>query len=149
MKYNFLKGLTNIKDVCKKEKKKWIYIVLLIVLGSFFFYWFQIRPANIRRFCLYQSTKDSKNLVVIDTSYKVCIIKKGLEPEPLFEEKPTEINTQEVDTSDLENSISDLQYQLEDTMKEQNRFIQEEFQNKANCESNGGRYQGNGLCSYY
>ncbi len=66
----------------------------------------------------------------------------------------------EQETKNLNNSIDnlpdtepqktiDMTQQFEDMRNSIIQSQQDERRNEANCESNGGRYQGNGTCVYY
>ncbi len=62
-------------------KENWFKISLLIILvisafGAF--YWFEIRPSEIRKYCLNASTPDSYNRDLFWNNYKVCLADKGL-----------------------------------------------------------------------
>lgn len=133
-----------------KENKMKIFLALSVLfLLTSWFYWFEWRPTKIRKVCSSEATKDRKGINVSNLRYSECIVKKGLKPEILFEEKKAENVVEKIDTSELDARISDLKSSLEDSIEEQNRKVEDEFQDQANCESNGGRYQGDGLCIYY
>jgi len=67
-------------------KKKSIYatsgVIGLLILSSIF-YWFELRPAQIRNFCsedTIQKGKEHKwDIKTYDIAYSICINKKGLE----------------------------------------------------------------------
>ncbi|MBF8250177.1 MAG: hypothetical protein HW400_778 [Candidatus Levybacteria bacterium] len=66
-------------------KYKKLFILIIIIVGTLLFYWYEIRPSNIRKSCEYQvfsknrySDTDSNN------SYRQCLIRNGLSPESIF-----------------------------------------------------------------
>jgi hypothetical protein len=64
-------------------KENWfkiaIIVIILIVIGGIF-YWFQLRPAQIRKECTENSYIDKKNQkYFLETSYSECLKKHGLE----------------------------------------------------------------------
>lgn len=64
----------------KKEKKVIIGIVLILIAG--WFYWFQVRPANIRSSCIKQLPGGFLSVGLSDeeleNKYKRCIRARGL-----------------------------------------------------------------------
>lgn len=133
-----------------KENKNRIFLILLILLlFSSWFYWFQYRPSEVRKSCAGEATRDIKIKRIENDRYRECLVKHGFKPESLFEETKTQPVTNEPNTNQIEGKIDDLKYSLQDSLEEQKQQIQDEFQNSANCESNGGKYQGNGLCTYF
>jgi hypothetical protein len=62
------------------NKNKLIILVLFLAVLSFFFYWFSIRPANIRKFCLEKSVSDSmRTASIVDVSDIDALEKKNYE----------------------------------------------------------------------
>lgn len=61
------------------KKNKVISILLFVILGAFLFYWFQLRPAEIKHECA-QIIKGNKNLYIsnINAVYEPCLHDKGL-----------------------------------------------------------------------
>lgn len=122
-------------------------IFLVLVL----FYWFQYRPSEIRRSCAEEAIKDINTATKVreNNRYRECLVKHGLRPESLFVETQAESVKETPDTSNVEGAIDDLKSSLQNSLDEQKQQMQDEFNNQANCQSNGGRYQGNGMCVYY
>jgi len=78
------------------DKKIYINTIILITITSFSFYWFQLRPSNIRKNCAQESTESAvlstqnyeqidtlkrqeKQSQLTDTFYKQCIKGQGLD----------------------------------------------------------------------
>ncbi len=64
--------------------KKPLLFLLIIVLSSFWFYWFQWRPTKIKSGCVSEvgkitsESKESWKMEEINWAYNVCLHKKGL-----------------------------------------------------------------------
>lgn len=97
------------------------------------------------------------SLVIISFSiayYFVIYLPKNEKTKSLYE---TQIKKLQKKTSDLQNSVDSLNYKrkvdydsiMEDTQNSIKEKLNQENQNKSNCESLGGRYQGDGLCVYH
>lgn len=58
-----------------------IIVVAALVLGGVFYYWFSIRPANIRRECLKVMGREPNfaNKITVG-KYEACLIEHGLNP---------------------------------------------------------------------
>lgn len=125
-----------------KNKKVYLYILGVLLLFGWF-YWFEYRPIEIRRYCAEEATKEFRNTQK-NNRYRECIAKRGLKPESIYNEEKTDTSTYQLDTSLIESEIEDLRNSLE----EQEYERQEEYQSQIRCESNGGRYQGNSACIY-
>lgn len=59
-------------------------IILILLVVSFLFYWFQIRPAKIRSYCNWsirygEDYREGLNLQNFELRYKSCMRSKGLE----------------------------------------------------------------------
>ncbi len=57
--------------------KTTLYLVSIV----FLFYWFQIRPAEIRKACvndLFQVKYDQAGVIVLYGRYNICLARKGL-----------------------------------------------------------------------
>lgn len=73
-----------IKEILKDKK---ILIIIVLILG--WFYWFQIRPAQIRKECLNivrQESKESEKYSRAQATvrYRTCLIDRGMKPEDLI-----------------------------------------------------------------
>ena len=74
--------------------KKILIVVFVFFLLSALFYWFQIRPAKIRSFCLdwvpKNVTDSGGNQIqgneAWNKAYRLCLVNKGMKPENLFNE---------------------------------------------------------------
>jgi len=67
----------------KKNKKIILQILLSLLLIAGWFYWFQIRPMNIRKSCVNEAMK-SYSEKRRNNAYRICLVKKGLSPESLL-----------------------------------------------------------------
>lgn len=65
-----------------KDKK--LLILLIIITGAFLFYWFQIRPAEVRKACYKKAIPENNNTAVQDHTYRSCLVEHGLKSEPLY-----------------------------------------------------------------
>lgn len=77
--------------------KKFLFnslLIIVLLMAGGMFYWFQIRPSNIRATCQEevknkaQATEEEKSY---DTSlannwYRICLASKGMKPEDLLKE---------------------------------------------------------------
>lgn len=73
----------------KFKQYKYIILILIVILG-FAFYWFQLRPSEIRKYCSnwaaqYNGTLIGDGVISIDqsgsrytTDYQSCLNEKGL-----------------------------------------------------------------------
>ena len=67
-------------------------ILAILFLVSGWFYWFQIRPAKTRNFCLNwvpKNVKDSQGNQIQGTeawnkAYRLCLVENDMRPEDLF-----------------------------------------------------------------
>lgn len=64
-----------------------IKIFLALILGCFLFYWFQVRPANIRSYCNWSvrwgpdkeaNSNNSRKPEIYEFLYKSCLRSKGI-----------------------------------------------------------------------
>lgn len=63
-------------------------IILLSILLTVVFYWFELRPATIKRRCIFEASKPKEGLKILDqflfsipdgmTDYEYCLHKNGL-----------------------------------------------------------------------
>lgn len=100
------------------------FVILFILLLTFIFYWFQVKPSNDRQ----------------------------RELESQLEQLQKQVKSQDRDYYDNSGNIDDLKNQVEEleySMEQAERDAEDEINNMNNCERNGGRWQGNGLCIYY
>lgn len=58
------------------KENKLIVILLIIILG-FAFYWYEWRPAQIRKECARKSSQFGGGF--LEQQYKSCLVKQGLE----------------------------------------------------------------------
>jgi preprotein translocase subunit YajC len=69
------------KAIINLLKKYW-WIVLIIIIGFGLFYWFQLRPAQIRRQCMYDVGGSClQNMITgsrCETQYKACLLRNGI-----------------------------------------------------------------------
>ena len=137
----------------KRVKKMVVLAVppVIIFVGSF--YWFQIRPSNIRKYCLNEvqksfgknpNTASNSVVIKINKRFRTCLAANGISPESLYEEPIYEPDpaVNELDTSPIENSIDDLKQSIQ----EENANREYEEQQRGRCEGGGGTYYGNGFC---
>lgn len=108
----------------KKKVLKVLFVTLLISFLAFGFYWFQIKPSNERQ-------KKLESQI------------EALQKQVKSQRNNTTDNSDEVDR--LKNQVQDMQ----DSIIQARQDAEDEANNAANCENNGGRYQGNGMCIYY
>lgn len=103
--------------------KNWLFLVV-ILLASILFYWFYIRVVNLRQ---------------KDLEKEVQILKKQIQSQ----------SQNDKDSDRFEKEIDNLKYQIEDSSRETQQYLEDELNNQANCERFGGKYQGGGLCVYH
>lgn len=79
------------KEILSKNK----YLIAALFVAVMLFYWFQIRPANIRKACneetkskLLAAQKEGKifNSVLVNGWYRLCLVNQGMKPEDLLKE---------------------------------------------------------------
>jgi len=61
----------------KIKKYKYIILVVLIILG-FLFYWYEIRPSQIRKRCSHHFSVDNRSLEAMEVFYKACLNSWGI-----------------------------------------------------------------------
>lgn len=67
-------------------------ILIIILIGSLivgWFYWFQWRPAEIRKLCLEEVKEKAKsgnisNKTDFNIQYRFCLVEHGLKPKSIF-----------------------------------------------------------------
>lgn len=66
-------------------KKIYLLLILLFILVSIIlFYWFQIRPAEIRKSCVEKALAKDVFDDEQNNYYRVCLVKNGLAPDSIF-----------------------------------------------------------------
>jgi len=70
----------------KVPKQHKSYLVILLLLTAWF-YWFQYRPVRIRRGCVVVFEETGGSLSRKNNAYRRCLAKKGLKPESLVVSK--------------------------------------------------------------
>lgn len=73
------------------KKQKALIIILIVFIATTLFYWYELRPANIKKACMQKGkeaatetvgtgggTKDIFHQEVLDTYYRNCTREKGL-----------------------------------------------------------------------
>lgn len=71
-------------------KRDFVLFSLAVILVSFVFYWYQIRPENIRKNCQIYAVKKTPangmnvNLKRRNNFYRECLVKNGRKPESLY-----------------------------------------------------------------
>lgn len=60
-----------------KEYKGIIIIVLILILGTF--YWYELRPTNIRKKCYNIATSGFSSVGNFNLNYESCLLDNGLE----------------------------------------------------------------------
>lgn len=134
-------------------KNKKVFILQFIIVGAFLFYWFQLRPAEIRKQCLKQvqakygtdmSSRPLEHFQGANNIFRKCLIDHDQAPVLLYSEPKSEPDpvVDQLDTSEIENSIDSLK----DTIEQQNADREYEEQRRGWCEAGGGVYYGNGSC---
>jgi hypothetical protein len=58
------------------------FVFLFLITGAF--YWFQIRPSDIRKNCLKYARNKSKYAVQGNNYYRICLTENGMQPESVF-----------------------------------------------------------------
>lgn len=75
-----LKTIMNMKDVSTKPRIVTSIFLIIIILS--YFYWFQIRPANIRRGCyreIYSALHKNVEIISpLELKYEYCLHKYGI-----------------------------------------------------------------------
>lgn len=106
-------------------KKETIIFLLGLLLLAGWFYWFQVRPTNIKQ---------------EELEKQINILQKQVELQGRNDSQ---------NTDELKNNIRDLEYEIENSKEETQQYLEDERSSESNCERFGGEYQGNGLCAYY
>lgn len=70
-------------------KDNWFKVVIVLVIIIGWFYWFELRPGNIRHNCLkrvfdLEEVEENQNSVRLNNNYRACLIKYKLKPESVF-----------------------------------------------------------------
>jgi len=77
------------------NKNLTLFIIVFVILLSFWFYWFELRIEHIRNYCLKTSTEDKQRTInpllekynkYSNNLYRACLIDNGLKPENLTSE---------------------------------------------------------------
>lgn len=66
-------------EIIEKVKRfpvAWVWLIVAIVGIAFAFYWFSVRPEQIRKQCFIESRSA---LYSYEASYKGCLVRNGLE----------------------------------------------------------------------
>jgi uncharacterized membrane protein len=61
--------------------KKPLAVLLAIIVGTSLFYWFQLRPSNIKKEChkfIIDKVKDIPSIEQANFAYTMCLHKNGL-----------------------------------------------------------------------
>jgi len=75
-----------------KSTFKLLLALIILIIGVFLFYWFQLRPANIKQSCrqkveeIYDRGDEELTITGVNNRYRNCLVKEGLSPENLFVE---------------------------------------------------------------
>ena len=67
--------METIKQLLKKANEWKVFLLIIILVGGVF-YWYEIRPAQIRSECTYKTLKANTNNY--DHFYKSCLTYKGI-----------------------------------------------------------------------
>lgn len=69
----------------KNSLNYWLLILLISVLSGFLFYWFQVRPSNIKSMCANEVTSWIKEKGInttqsdaVETRLNLCLYRSGL-----------------------------------------------------------------------
>lgn len=61
-----------------------VTFVLLVIVGGAF-YWYEIRPSEIRRNCeAYANSQDAWDTEESNNFYRMCLLRNGMAPESMF-----------------------------------------------------------------
>lgn len=60
-----------------------VFTSLGLLIASGWFYWFQLRPINIRKSCVNEARK-KYGAISTNNTYRICLVKKGFKPESLL-----------------------------------------------------------------
>ncbi|MFA6304365.1 MAG: hypothetical protein WCV73_02320 [Patescibacteria group bacterium] len=60
------------------KKQFYTFVILIILFVVSTFYWFNIRPSDIRKTCINYSMADAANQEIFWNNYKFCLASKGL-----------------------------------------------------------------------
>lgn len=78
-------SVANKKDIKRKTNLTLPFVILLIVATvSFSFYWFNLRPASIRKDCAEKVSTVDESRSRKNNLYRECLAKNGIKPESLF-----------------------------------------------------------------
>lgn len=65
----------------------WFKVTVVVLFIGLGFYWFQLRPSEIRKDCGGKSLeygKGNSDFGDINNFYRTCLIKNGMKPESMF-----------------------------------------------------------------
>jgi hypothetical protein len=69
----------------KNSINYWLLILLISILSGFLFYWFQVRPSNIKSMCsnevsswIKEKKATSEDTDIIKTKLDLCLYRNGL-----------------------------------------------------------------------
>ena len=63
------------------------YVLILLVLIGLLFYWFQVRPSQIRKKCYEIVKAKSRKLLEHNLVYRSCLVENGMKAEDIFPNK--------------------------------------------------------------
>ena len=67
----------------KERKMLTLFILLVLLLISGWFYWFEYRPAEVRKSCTKEATR-GLYVTTKNNRYRECLANHGFKPESLF-----------------------------------------------------------------
>ncbi len=74
-------NMEKLKQFIKANQSAVIFAVAILILVAGWFYWYEWRPIHIRKWCLREMSEivqKSSSDIDFDSSYKWCLIRKGL-----------------------------------------------------------------------
>lgn len=131
---------------------KYKFILVLLLILSSLFYWYEIRPSKIRSYCSWSvrwevgKSECKDNPKCYEKYYPICLEESGLNAEN------TATQVRQSDTERLEviheyESLDGVESQLQEM---RNYQIEQEMinQRRENCESTGGVFSGKSICTF-
>lgn len=72
--------------ITMKTKKNTLIAIVVLLLATALFYWFQWRPSSIRKSCAEEATSKYRGYgsSMANNYYRLCLVKHQMKPESLF-----------------------------------------------------------------
>lgn len=60
------------------KKQHYIIIALILLIFGGAFYWYEVRPSQIRKKCIQSANTESNKAYFNETAYKKCLMENGI-----------------------------------------------------------------------